>query len=109
MTEKRKKGNCAVGGRADGVGVNLRNLGYLVDFMGVIIRDRKTEKGELCSWGELSPLSRRTRISQRTARHGTWVVRTVGEGSAALGVIQLLCPDFLEGPRCPAIAQKVVA
>ena len=33
----------------DGVRVISRILGYLVDFMGVIIRDRKTEKGEMCS------------------------------------------------------------
>ena len=35
---------------ADGVGVNSLILGYLVDFMGVIIRDRETENRELCSW-----------------------------------------------------------
>lgn len=34
---------------ADGVGVNSWILGYLIDLMGVILRDRKTQKGELCS------------------------------------------------------------
>ena len=34
---------------ADGVGVILCLLGYLVDFRGVMLRDRKTEKGEMCS------------------------------------------------------------
>ena len=35
---------------ADGVGVISWILGYLVDFMGVIIRDRKTGEGQMCSW-----------------------------------------------------------
>ena len=33
----------------DRVAVILRILGYLFDSMGVIFRDRKTEKGEMCS------------------------------------------------------------
>ena len=34
---------------ADGVGAISQFLGYLVDFRGLILRDRKTENGELCS------------------------------------------------------------
>ena len=34
---------------ADGVGAISQFLRYLVDFRGLLLRDRKTENGELCS------------------------------------------------------------
>ena len=34
---------------ADRVGANIQFMGYLTDFKGLVLRDRKTENGELCS------------------------------------------------------------